>query len=162
MTWSIMYDLQVKIRNAGLYAPDPAEQIRLLKKAVAVIELIFDDGDYGFCHYDLCELHLWIANRYVQLGDIPAALEHYEKGFYHARKYDSFPRISVHTSFLVRGYEQDMSKTTSGSQVNEVARELAYIRGCAVYEKVKDLPEMQAILEKYEPFAGEKRDYTKE
>jgi hypothetical protein len=55
-----------------------------------------------------------------------------------------------------------MSKTTSGSQVNEVSRELSYIRKCPVYGKVKDLPEMQAILAKYEPFAGEKRDYTKE
>ncbi|MBR5312418.1 MAG: helix-turn-helix transcriptional regulator [Clostridia bacterium] len=161
-TWSIMYDLQVKIRNAGLYASDPAEQIRLLQKAIAVIELIFDDGDYGFCHYDLCELHLWIANRYVQLDDIPAALEHYEKGFAHAKQYDSLSRKSVHTSFLVRGYVQDMSQVTSGSQVNEVARELAYVRKCGVYEKVKDLPEMQAILAEYEPFAGEKRDYTKE
>ncbi|MBO4932903.1 MAG: hypothetical protein J6I42_12040, partial [Clostridia bacterium] len=80
----------------------------------------------------------------------------------HAKMYDDLPRLSVHTSFLVRGYVQDMSKTTSGSQVNEVARELAYIRESAVYEKVKDLPEMQAILAKYELFAGEKRDYTKE
>ena len=55
-----------------------------------------------------------------------------------------------------------MSQVTSGSQVNEVARELAYVRENAVYEKVKDLPEMQAILAEYEPFAGEKRDYTKE
>lgn len=161
-TWDIMHDLQVKIRNAGLYAPDPAEQIRLLKKAVAVIELIFDDGDYGFCNYDLCELHLWIANRYVQLDDIPSALEHYEKGFYHAKMYDDLPGISVHTSFLVRGKAQDMSQICSGSQVNEVARELGYIRSCGVYEKVKNLPEMQAILAKYEPFAGENRDYTKE
>lgn len=160
--WSIMYDLQVKIRNLGLYAPDPAEQIRLLKKAVAVIELVLEDGDYGFCHYDLCELYLWIANRYVQLDDIPPAMEYYEKGFAHAKRYDSLPKTSVHTSFLVRGKVQDMTQVTTGSEMNEVARELEYIRESAVYEKVKDLPEMQAILAKYEPFAGEKRDYTKE
>lgn len=53
-----------------------------------------------------------------------------------------------------------MTQVTTGSEGNEVAREIDYVRSCEVYEKVKDLPEMQAILAKYEPFAGKKRDYT--
>lgn len=157
--WELMYRLHVKIRNAALYADagNPAEQIRLLKKAVALFELIFDDGDYGFCHYDLNELYLWMANRYVLSGDLASAFACYEKGLAHAHKFDTLPKTSVHTSFLVRGKVQDMTNICCGSEDNEVARELAYIRSCEVYAKVKDTPEMQAILAKYEPLAGKNR-----
>lgn len=159
--WNLMHDLLIKIRNAALYSGDMRERIRLMKKAVALIELIFDDGDYGFCHYDLSELYLWIANAYVMEGDFSSAFGYYEKGFFHAKSYDDLPKTSTHTSFLVRGKVQDMTKICSGSEENEVAQELAYVRGSAVYEKVREMPEMQAILAKYEPFAGKKRDYTK-
>ncbi len=160
--WTLTHDLQVKIRNAALYSGDLREKIRLLKKAVALIELIFDEEDYGFCHYDLAELYLWIANAYGMLEEYPAAFEYYEKGFAHAKMYDDLPKISVHTSFLVRGKVQDMMKICAGAEENEVARELAYVRGNAVYEKMREMPEMRAILAKYEPFAGKKKDYANE
>lgn len=88
--WNTMHTLQVKIRNAALWSnfDDPAEQIRILKKSIALIELVFDDGDYGFCHYDLGELYIWIANRYVMINDFGTAFECYEKGLAHARAYD--------------------------------------------------------------------------
>lgn len=147
--------LQVKIRNAALYAGDPAEGIRLLQKAEALIKLVYDEGDYGFSHYHLDELYLWMANRYAKLGDIPAALAHYEAGLSHAKAYDDLPTLSTHTSFLVRGKVQDMTKICSGSEENEIARELAYIRSTAG-ENILNLPEMQAILAKYQPYAGRK------
>ncbi len=159
--WELMYRLQVKIRNAALYAEGgPEKQICLLKKAAALIELVLDEGDFGFCHYDLSELHHWIANRYVMLEAYEEAFAHYEKGFEHARAYDALPRMSVHESFLVRGMMQDMSKVSSGTEMNMVARELAYIRECEIYEKVKDCGEMHAILAKYEPLAGVKQAFA--
>lgn len=96
--WDSMYILQVEIRNAALFAnhDDPLEQIRLLKKSVALIELIFEDGDYGWCHYDLDELYLWIANRYVMAEDYEAAFKYYEKGLAHAKNFKNY-RSSVRT-----------------------------------------------------------------
>jgi len=157
--WNMAHRLQVKIRNAALYseAENPAEQIRILQKAVGLIEMIFEDEDYGFCHYDLSELSIWIANRYVMSGDYEAAFEYYEKGFAHARAYDELPKISAHTSFLVRGYVQDMTQTNSSTEENEVSREMNHLKTYEVYEKVKNMPKMRGILEKYEPFAGSKK-----
>lgn len=156
--WDTMYRLQVKIRNAALRsnADDPAGQIRILKKAVSVIELIFEEGDYGFCHYDLSELFIWIANRYVLLEDYEAAFAYYEKGFAHAKAYDELPEISTHTSFLVRGYVQDRKNTNSSTEMNEVLHAMSCLKTYGVYEKVKDRLEMREILEKYEPFTGTK------
>lgn len=154
--------LQVKIRNAALHSNEqPSKQIEYLKKSVDLIKVIFDEGDYGFSNYDLSELYVWIANRYVRSGDFGSALEYYEKGFAHAKAYDELPKISTHSSFLVRGKVQDMTETCSGSELNQVARLINDIRSWDVYEKVKDMPEMQRLLEKYEPFMGNKKDYSK-
>lgn len=157
--WNTMHTLQVKMRNAALYTAfeDPAEQIRILKKSIALIELVFDEGDFGFCHYDLGELYIWIADRYVMLDDFDAAFECYEKGLAHAREYDELPRMTTHTSFLVRGKTLDMMKTTSSSQENEVGREINYILSKDTYQKVKDMPKMQEIINKYKPFMGNKK-----
>ncbi len=161
--WDNMHMLQIKIRNAALYsnATDPTEQIRLLKKAVKLIELVFDDGDYGFCHYDLNELYLWIANRCVMVNNYEAAFDNYEKCLAHAKAYDDLPKISTHTSFLVRGKMQAMTQICSDTEDNEVARAINHLRSWEVYKKVKDMPKMQEILTKYEPFMGYKKDYSK-
>ena len=158
--WNQTEILQVKIRNAALYTADREEQIRLLKKAVSLIELVFDEGDYGFCHYHLSELYIWIANRYAMLNEFDVAIDNYEKGLYHAKAYDDLPRTSAHTSYLVRGKVQDMTKICSGTESNEVARGIQYLRECKVYEKVKDLPQIQALLAKYEPFMGNKKEHS--
>lgn len=156
--WDIMHRLQVKIRNAALYsdADSPAGQIRHLKKAVGVIDLIFEDGDYGFCHYDLSQLFIWIANRYVLLEDYGSAFEFYEKGFAHAKAYDELPETSTHTSFLVRGYIQDMTNINSSTEMNAVSCTISELQTYGVYKKVKDMPQMIELLEKYEPYMGTK------
>lgn len=156
--WTITENLVVKIRFAALYSnlDAPLEQIRILKKDVALLELVFEDGDYGFCHYHLSELYLWIANRYVIADELDSAFEYYEKGLAHARSFDELSRLSTHTSFLVRGYEQDMMNISSSFEGNEVTREIEYLLGREEYQKVKDMPQMQQIIEKYKPFMGEK------
>lgn len=157
--------LSIKISNAALWsdAGDPAEQIKQLKKAIAIYEMIYEDGDYGFYYNDLSDLSHWIANRCVLLGEMHLAIEYYEKGMAYARKYDELPKITKHTSFLVRGNLQDQSKIATDSERNKVAIELDYIRRPGdVYDKVNRLPEFQAMIAKYEPFAGKKKDYTLE
>lgn len=73
---------------------------------------------------------------------------------------DELPRISTHTSFLCHGKIQDMMKTNSGSEENEVKREIDYIFSKDTYQKVKDMPEMQEIINKYKPLMGNKKAYV--
>lgn len=152
--------LMVDIRNMALATEDPHESIRILKKAIALIELLFDDGDFCFWNYHLAELHIWIAHRYVRICDLDAALENFEKGLQYAKAYDDLPQTTAHTSFLVRGNVFDASKINSGTEENEVARELGYLLQSGSYQKLKDMPQMQAIIAKYEPFAGKKKDFS--
>ena len=159
--WELTSLFQVKIRNVTLQAKDmsPQEQIKHFEKAIALIKMIFDDGDYGFYHQDLSDLYFWIANRYVMMHDFYKCFEYYELGFHHAKEYDALPKITTHTSFLVRGKTFDMTKINSSIEANMVARQIDCLKSWRIYEKVKDAPQMKAILDKYQPLAGTKKDY---
>lgn len=152
--------LMVDIRNMALGVEDTHESIRILKKAIALIELIFDDGDYYFWNYHLAELHIWVAHRYIRLHDLDAAYSNFEKGLQYAQAYDVLPQTAIHTSFLVQGNVFDASKINSGTEDNDVARELGYLLKSSSYQELKDMPQMQAIIAKYEPFAGKKKDFS--
>jgi hypothetical protein len=125
-----------------------------------LIKTIFDDGDYGFYNYDLSELYFWIANRYVMADELDKAFENYKLGFEHAKAYDSLPKTTVHTSFLVKGKIFDTTQTNSSSEANAIKLQIDRLRSRGVYETVKDTPEMKALLAKYEPLAGNKKDYS--
>lgn len=153
-------ELMVDVRDMALEVKDPHESIRILKKAIAFIELIFDEGDYCFWNYHLAELHIRIAHRYVRVRDLDAAFENFEKGLQYAKAYDDLPQTSTHTSFLVQGNVFDTHKINSGTEQNDVARELGYLLESDSYQKLKDTPQMQAIIEKYKPFVGKKKDFS--
>ncbi len=159
--WDLTSLLHVKIRNATLQAKelDSHEKIKNFEKAVSLIKMIFDDEDYGFYHQDLSDLHFWIANQYVKSHDFPKAFEHYELGFQHAKAYDDLPKITTHTSFLVRGKIFDRTQINSSVEANMISRQISCLRSWGVYQKVKDMVQMQTLLAKYEPYAGNKKEY---
>ncbi len=159
--WELTSALYVKLRNATLYAKDitPYEQIGNFEKAVCLIKMVFDQGDFGWYHYDLSDLYLWIANRYVLINDLDRAFENYELGFKHAKSYDTLPKITTHTSFLVRGKNFDKTKTNSSTEKNMVAMQIDRLYSWDVYGKVKDDPRMKKLLAEYEPLAGNKKDH---
>ena len=159
--WDLTDLLLVKIRNSALTAKDLDSygKIKYFETAVSIIKTIFDDGDYGFFHQELSDLYLWIANRYVMVNDLDRAFESYEIGFQHAKAYDDLPKITTHTSFLVREKVFDMAKTNSDNEDNMVKRQIDCLRSWGIYKKVKDTPQMQALLAKYEPFMGKKKEY---
>ena len=152
--------LLVDIRNMALEVEDPLESIRILKKAIALIEILFDDGDFCFWNYHLAELYIWIGHRYARAHDPDAALKSFETGLQYAKAYDDLPQTVLHTSFLVRGNVFDVRNINSGTEENDVARELGYLMESDSYQKLKDTPQMQAIIAKYKPFAGKKKDVS--
>ena len=153
-------ELMLDIRNMSLEVEEPRESIRILKKAVALIELLFDEGDFCFWNYHLAELHIWIAHRYVRVHDLDTAYSHFEKGLQYAKAYDDLPQTAAHTSFLIRGNVFDVRNINSSTEDNDVARELGYLLQSNSYQELKDTPQMQAVIAKFEPFAGKKKDFS--
>lgn len=159
--WDLTSFLLVKLRKVTLHSKTitPHKQIENLEKAVGLIKMVFDQCDYGFFHHDLSDLYFWIANRYVMINYLDEAFENYKLGFCHAKEYDSLPKITTHTSFLVKGKIFDKSKTNSSTEMNKVASQIDRLHSWGVYEKVKDAPQMKKLLNEYEPLAGNKKDY---
>lgn len=150
---SIVETLTVKLRNEALLSTvSPKEQITLLEKAVSLLMLIYDDGDYGFSHYHLTELYHWIANRYRMMGDDAAAAKYLRLGFAHAKQYDSLPPVVIHTSHAVRGVVFRPSDVASGFTCNLVKRELDYLSACECYDGVREAPWYREIVEEFAPF----------
>lgn len=141
-----------KIRNLGMFAMQtPEEKIQAFKKCLSLIELIYDDGDYGFSCYHIGGIHCLIAKQYYKLGDIENAVLHLENGLHYSKVYDELPRMVKHTSFLLKDDEEDLSTLYHASQENCVACRINVFN-----EGLADTPvhsELSAILSKYAPYA---------
>ncbi len=141
-----------KIRNLGTFAmQDTEEKIQVFKKCLHLIELIYDDGDYGFSCYHIGYIHCLIAKQYYKLGDTENVVLHLEKGLYFSKVYDELPKIVKHTSLLLKDDEEDLSTVYHGSQMNCVALMINVFN-----EGLTDTPvqsEISAILNKYVLYA---------
>ncbi len=158
--WQLTSELYYKLRRLILHDQTDIshkEKIRHFEKLLALLDLIFEDGDYGFFHQEVSNIYLWLGNRYLWLNDTEQALCYYEKAFYHARKYDTQPKVVQHTSYFVKDYSFDFDNTNSNTELNMVSIQMeAFLSWEDIYSRVKDLPKMQEILAKYRPFMGNK------
>ena len=147
-------DLIVKFRNCAIHSQSmPEERIMQFLKAVDFIKLLYEDGDYGFAHYHLCELYIYISNRYIEMNAFEKASEYLDLGLSHAKQYDELPEITEHTSFLVQGYIFDGRQVYSGFEGNDVMRELDVIDTGSFYDKVRDMEWFKSVLDKYRTYA---------
>ena len=141
-----------KIRNFGTFAAATAEdKIRAYKKCISLIELIYDDGDYGFAFYHLGHIHCLIAKLYYGVQDTENAVFHLEKGLHFSRTYDELPTEITHTSLLLQNDIEDLSEVNNSTQMNRVAYELEEFKkvsGAAGLETV-----YLNIINKYTEFA---------
>ena len=141
-----------KIRNFGTFAATTTEdKIQAYKKCISLIELIYDDGDYGFAFYHLGHIHCLIAKLYYGVQDTENAVFHLEKGLHFSKTYDELPTEITHTSLLLQNDIEDLSEVNNSTQMNRVAYELEEFKkvsGAAGLETV-----YLNIINKYTEFA---------
>ncbi len=114
-----------KIRNLGTFAlSNPEDKIRAYKKCLAFIELIYEDGDYGFSYYHVGHIHCLLATLYHNMKDTENAILHLEKGLYFSNQYDKLPTEVKHTSLLLKNDVEDLSEVYNGTQMNRVSYEI--------------------------------------
>lgn len=156
----ISEELFISIRDCALWANvTPNERLKLLNKASALLELIYDDEDYGFCYYHFSELSLSIAKKYIELKNYKEAETYIRKGLSYAIKYDELPPQTTHTSFLIKGYVFDKSKISSGSPENEVYRTLKCLEEENAFKNVRNMDWFENILVDYRLYALTNKNY---
>ncbi len=155
--YDISENLYQKIKICALYVETNTEAIRIYNKAIDLIKLIYDEADYGFSHYHLAELYLWLASRYSYEKDYENCKKSLELGLYHAKAYDELPETTLHSSYLVKNIKFETSNVFSGFECNEVKRELDYIQKDEWFDNVRGEQWFIDIIEKYTPFAKDSK-----
>lgn len=138
--------------NGELYYNDE-DRAALREKRIAFLNLMFEDGDFGFYHDHLKDMHALEALYFAQKSDAENTLYHLMKAAEHAIgfvKYASADKY-VHTSLLFREYDKNNSNFSTSEKENDAQQILNHTKK-ADYDFVRDTPEfakIQAELRQY-------------
>jgi len=94
---------------------DDRQKIRLLQKALAVCDLIYDDGNLGFYHGYAALQWREMGDCHLRLGETDAAIDCFAQFFAHAKAYDSLPDEHPYTATLVDRLVHRKIEITLGS-----------------------------------------------
>lgn len=89
----------------GSYSYSYEESIRLSEKHIAFLELMFEDGDFGFFHTQLCRSYRELAYYYAVNEDEENALQYLSLTRDHALAFIKLDIKEKYTSLLLRGKE---------------------------------------------------------
>jgi len=105
---------------------DDGQIIRIHEKAIQIMRLLFEDGDYGLQHGHLRSWYLAIAEAYAKMSDADAVVENLSAAAEHAIAYDLLEEGVPHTSLLFNTQKtQKYGKTYTNNESQQVLTQLA-------------------------------------
>lgn len=93
-------NLWLWIRSAVWGQKNPEQKIVLCRKAIALYELMFENGDYGYDHCMIAQIYEHLSSSYLEAGKWDDAMEALELSADHILAYSSLPAVFYHTSVL--------------------------------------------------------------
>ena len=124
-----------------------AERIEIMKKALAILELVFDDGDYLNYSGTVSITHRHIADLAMSEGDYELALSSLEKAAQFAVMSDTLPENARHTSLLLNNLEYSPFNTIKNYDFTD-CREMYDKMQMDRYDAIRDDKRFIAVLEK--------------
>lgn len=124
-----------------------AERIAIMKKALAILELVFENGDYLDYSITVSATHRYIAGMAMLEGDYELALSSLEKAAKFAIMSDALPEKARHTSLLVNNLEYnplDTIKNYDFTDCKQLYDEMQTDR----YNAIRDDKRFIAVLDK--------------
>jgi transcriptional regulator with XRE-family HTH domain len=105
---------------------DNGQIMRIYEKAIQMIKLFFEDGDYGAQHYTLRSLYLAIAQTCAKMNDADAVIENLSSAAKHAIAYDLLEEDVPYTSLLFNTQKtQRHGKTYMSNESQSVLTNMA-------------------------------------
>ncbi len=139
--------------DSGKLAYTPDERMVIRDKAIALIKLFFEDGDYGFYNCLLQESHTSQARNYAKMNKRDMALSHLKRAKEAAFQFIEYLETPdfVHTSLLFRGlgggfFSTNTSENSAQQMLNNLKEN--------VYDFLRDEPEFIEIEEKLKEKSG--------
>ena len=126
----------------------------LREKKIALLELLFDDGDFGYYSGGLSSFYEESARRYASAGNKEKVFECLEKAAYLAIDFITFVQNGTftHTSLFLKG----MVETSSNVCLNGDENQAEYILNNLnkkEYDGVRETERFKRVYDKLEPYA---------
>ncbi len=141
--------LQTKL-DSGKYAYTADECAILRDKHIALLNLFFENGDFGLYHTDLCDAHRDQAIYYLKKEDCTRALQHLQLAAEYAIKFVTLDK-KEHTSLIFRGH--GYGSWSAGSSDNEASDFLKQMER-PIFDAIRDKEDFIKIKEQLSEHAG--------
>lgn len=138
--------------DSGEYAYTDEMQATIREKSVALLHLLFENGDFGFFHSSLSYTHTLLAEHYASIGETRAALDHLQNAAKHAIRFlEQCENKEEHTSLLFIGFEDGAFST--GNTDNTAAEVLCAMQE-NVFDGIRNTDAFTAVKEELAAYAG--------
>ena len=141
--------MQTKL-DSGEWAYTADECAALRDKRIALLHLLFENGDFGFYHAHLYETHRDQAFYYAKKGEADKALEHLALAAEHSIKFITSVN-EEQTSLLLRGMDHG---TWASTDPDNDANHLLLRMDDAVFDNVRESEAFGKIKERLSEYAG--------
>ena len=120
------------------------QRIEILRKAIAIYDIVFDKGDYNVYAYDLSFLHREISAMAIKAGDFGLALDSIEKAAEYAKYIDLLPEKKPYVSLLVNKLEYKAANTGKNF-TNTFSEGFLMKMSDSRYDAIRDDPRFKAV-----------------
>ncbi len=130
------------------------EEVTILRdKKIALLELLFEDGDFGFYSAGLSEFHEASARHYASLGNVERSLDHLEKAANLAIDFITFMQKGsfTHTSIFLKGMVEKSNNVSLNSGDNQAALTLKNMER-KEYDIIREAEKFKNISAMLEPY----------
>lgn len=126
------------------------QKIELLKKSIAVYQIVYEKGDYGFAHLRLANAHENIAVLLFQNNRADEAFEYLAACADHCIAYDALAESTKHSSLLVNTLTFDKKSTSKSSEATASGDLLRRITSdtLKIYAPFKEDDRMKCVVAK--------------
>jgi len=126
LTGTLVNNLDIFSNSMYNFNENSDDKIFFSKKIINIIEIIFENGDYGHYHHTLFYNNMNLSRNYYKLQNFENALNCLEKAAQHAIAISELSDDFRHTSVAVRGTKNTMImlKNSSTNQSYDMLNEL--------------------------------------
>ncbi len=154
-----LHRINTKLDN-GNWAYTIDEEIAICKKALAILDILFENRDYGEYIFDVIQINHQIARLYCKKGDVQNALDCFELVARETIYFDlAYDRNKKHTSLLFKDEEYD------GFSFNNTKNQsYVLIEGIDCqkeFDLIRDTDKFKELYAKLKEVASENRDFNR-
>lgn len=135
----------------GSYPYSDVEMIEILKKYLAILDIIFEDKNYGFCTQIIGWTYFRLAHCYMHENQPDKALESLQTAARHAIWFDTeYNPKDKYTCLLLRGKE--FGGMTHNISENDCLHQLEEMEN-PLFDSLRETPEFKAVEDMLRPHA---------